>query len=469
MTYKLFLSALIVIFIALQAYFIGKYSSKRYELFKTNSGANFVLGFIIYFLVSLVVFFPFIWLKLSILYFIVIFFIKDGFQILFLFARRDVFKKEDFKKKDLFHIMFSIVSMIGISLSFNMGFEKIIHMKSGVQTNNFQSWFLFKEIISEFSNLEMKDVLRLITTPLAALLMFNVVSSFIYAFTRKDRFIDMVIALFMTVGLILLFNFGYRVESIIGVFLLLFAVQIGIKIIQTSRRRYSLIFGLIIVVLWFFNPNLILAEVSLAFAISMLYTFLKKRKPSIFAVQLIVPTFMMSTLFLYPISSIGATILLVLSFMTYAFIIYSGRIERMEKLNDVIIRTRIIWPSLLLFILLLAGSILILQSSSFTYKDLGKPLVYSFNNLTFKTVQYYVYFLFILIIIPTSVYIVVKKKTTGYKIGILLSALVLTFSYTPFLKQIISSTFLKDGFDYLMVLSVAPVLLSIPILIRKSS
>ena len=139
MIYKLFISALILIFITLQVYFIGKYSSQRHKLFKTNNGASFVLGFIIYFLVSFIVFFPFIVLKVSILYFVVIFFIKDGFQILFLFARRDKFKRENFKKQNFYYVGFSIISMIVITLSFNLGFEKIINLKEDVQGNLFQS------------------------------------------------------------------------------------------------------------------------------------------------------------------------------------------------------------------------------------------------------------------------------------------------------------------------------------------
>lgn len=467
MTYKLLISILIVMFITLQIYFIGKYSSKRHELFKTNGGANFVMGFIIYFLVSLIVFFPFIWLKLSILYFVVIFFIKDGFQILFLIARRDVFVKDDFKKQDLFHVLFSIISMLIISLSFNMGFSKIIHMKEGIQRNNFQSWFLFKQIIVEFGNLDIKDVLNLVTTPLASLLIFNVVYSFIYAFSKKDLLIDIAISLFTTIILILLFNFGYRLESIIGVFLLLFAVQIGIKIIQTSRRRYSFIFGLIIVVLWFFNPDLFIAEISLALIISIIYTFLQKKKPSIFTVQLIAPIFMVSTLFVYPFSGIGAAFLLATSLIAYGLIIYSGRIERMEKLNQIIIKTRIIWPSLLLFIIIFTGMIYILESDSFTYKDLGNPLVYNFENPIFNNIQYYLYFIFAILIVVISIYLVIQKKANGCKIGILISAFVLIFSYTPFVKAIISKTIFEEGFKYLMFTSVAPSILSIPILIRK--
>ena len=467
MTYKIFISTLIVIFIALQAYFMGKYSSKRHQLFKTNSGANFIMGFIIYFLVSLIVFFPFVWLKLSILYFVVIFFIKDGFQILFLIARRDVFKKSNFKKQDLFHIIFSILSMLIITISFNMGFSKIILMREGVQTNTFQSWFLFKEIISEFSNMDIKDVLNLITTPLAALIMFNVVYSFIYSFTKKDRLIDAVTSLLFTIILILLFNFGLRIESNIGVFLLLFAVQMGIKIIQTSRRRYSFIFGLIVFSLWFFNPDLFLAETSLAFMISIIYSLLKKRKPSIFAVQLLLPLFMMSTLFLYQISGTGAAILLVLSLVAYALIIYSGRVERMHKLNEMIIKTRIIWPTMVLVVLTLTGMILIFGSDTFTYKDIGNILVNDFQNITFDTIQYYSYFVFAIGIVSLSIYLVIKKKVEGYKIGILISAFILIFSYTPFMKEIVYGTFLEHGFNYLMLTSVAPAILSIPIFMRK--
>ncbi|NQZ65625.1 MAG: hypothetical protein HRT99_00205 [Mycoplasmatales bacterium] len=459
---------IITLFISVEIFFIGKYISKTNKLFEDNEYGSFVVGAVTYFFVTFLTFFFFIWVKPSNVYFAVILLIKELFQITFLFLKRETFFGMKINWK---HIILSIFSMITIPLIFNYGFYEIIPNKALSQTNDFQSWFIYKDAIEKFSQINEEIVSKWILSMIASITIFNIVASFVYRFSKRKNFIDGIISYLATIGLILLFGLGIRIEYIIGSFLILFAIQLSVNIIMKSRRRYAIMFGFTVIASWFFNPSLFLVNLVLSISTSLIYTFLKKPKASLFWVQLISPSIILSSLWLYTISNTGALFLVIITVISYLFMISAGRIELLEKMEKFIYKY--LWAIILIIYLsIFVYSVVIMSTTEnsiknyFLYKN---AIVDSFNNLTWEKIQsYLMYVIEFICLIITVWYIIKAKNITNKRIVVILSLTMFLLGYNFMIRAVIENTKIYDQFSPISISLFMPLILFVPLRFRKS-
>lgn len=467
MIYFSFLVTIVILFISIEIYFIGKYFAISNNIFKNNEAAIFVLGSVIYFVITFFSFFIFIWIKPTIFYFVVILLIKEGIQITFLILRRE---KYIGIKINFTTICISIFSMVTIPFIFNLGFYRIMDVHNSIQINNFQTWFLYKDVISTFTKINLNFINEWAMSSIAVLIIYNTITSFIIQFSKKKSFFDYLISYFLSIGLILIFSFGLSLDSLIGIFLLLFAIQLSINIIMKSRRRYALIFGMVIITLWFFDPKLFLVSSMLSISVALTYTFLKKPKASLFWVQLSSPMLLISALWLYNTSNIGSLILVIISIFSYLFMVSVGRTELLEKIDHIIYKMSWVMPLIIFIGIITTGSILVFTGDNF-HKSLflyDNAIWWSFNNSEWNTFQSYFLYIFELMIISFLIWYLLKnKKFINHRIIIIISTIMIIGGYNFSIKEFVESTMLQEQFNMISIVPFMPITLLGPIMLRR--
>ena len=318
MTQYYFLSIFIALILLLEMYFLGKYFTWKNKIFESNEPASFVLGAVIYFFITFVSFFFFLWIDISVTYFTVIFFIKEIFLIAFLILKREAFRnlKINFKS-----ILFTSITIIIIPITFNNGLSKVLGMEIQSKQNVFQTYILIKEIFANILNTSVVFISRWTMSIISAAIVFNVVSSFIFSMSRRRQWLDNFLSLLFSFILLMTSNFGWSLDSQIGIYLLIFSVQMCSNILMRSRRRYAAIYGLIVIDVWFMDFRLFMGVSALGLIVAFIYTINQSPKASLFWVQLISPILIMASLSIYPYSSLVAFIVFILTFITYLFMI----------------------------------------------------------------------------------------------------------------------------------------------------
>ena len=441
--------------------------SKTSDIFKFNESGTIIAGALVYFVITFFVFFVFVWISPSILYFVVIFLIKESIQVIFLILRREVFKD---MKVNWNAIAMTAVAMISFPLIFNFGLSHSLHLQEGTQENDFQTWYVFKNVIAEFTKIDVIYIANWLMGAISSLVIYNVVTSFIVAFSKKKNWFDYLIGLPISFGLIILFNFHYSLDSLIGEFLLIYAVQMSVHIIMKSRRRYAILFGLVDISIWFFDPKLFLGVVTLSLLVSIIYTVMGKNKASLFWVQLISPILLMASLWLYPITVLGALILVIISIALYIFMVGIGRLELLDRLDKFLMKWRLVIP-ITLFISTFISAIVIGITSDMSAKE---ALIYdnaiwsSFDNEIWNEIQSYIYYVAAGILSYVVGYLIVfKSKIINHKVALVISTTFLIFGYSFLMRMLTIDTSIENQFSYLSVIAFAPITLLITIIGRR--
>lgn len=467
MLYSLFLTILIAVFVSIEIYFLGKHLSITSKIYKFNESTSIVIGAILYFVITFFTFFIFVWIQPTILYYVVVFFIKELIQITFLFLRRDVFKgmKVNFKT-----IGSTVVAMVIFPLMFNYGFNSFLKLEDTKQINDFQTWILYQNVLSEFTNVDIEFISKWLIGAISSLVIYNIVASFIMNFSKRKSPWNYILGMFATLGLLLLFNFGQNLNSLVGVFLILFSVQLSVDIIMRSRRRYAIIIGLIDITIWFFDPHIFFAMFILSIATSLIYTYLKKNKASMFWVQLVSPLFLIGSLWVYTFSVWGALFFVIISITLYIFMIGIGRLESLDKFDAVLKKTRIILPlTLIIATIIMAISIAISNNMSkeeiWLFND---PIWESYNNKTWNTIQQYLYYISLLFAASYLMWSFFKKlDNKNIRIIIAIASLLLLIGYVATINVISYNTLLSSHFKYLRATTFMPLTLIGSIFIKK--
>lgn len=461
MAYSIIISMIVLLIILAQMYFMGKYISLKQEIFSNNKYSSFVMGFVAYFFISFVVFFIFIFFKVPIIYFIIFFTIKDVVQITYLIIRRDAFVGVKLKFVD---IAITIVASIGIVFAFNYISPLFETLRFRSQIANFQSWYKFQEIISKITVIDINFIYKWFGAILISFFAYTSIMSFMHHFTKKNYWWLYLVGVAASLLLLFGFTFGLQMESGIGPFIVLFAIQAGINIIVYSRRRYASLYGLITVAAWSFNPELFLVLLLIAFSILVIYTIMQKPKVSLFWVQLMAPLAIVSTFWINDISRpLGLAIMLIAIFL-YLFMVSVGRVKILDKLNELFIKMRFAIPIVIFITIIIITLTLGIVEGEHNSQYIVRNTTYLFDvhgSNIINYIQIGTYSFVIFALLSYIIYVIVmKKKVLRNRLVPMLATIIIIFALNPGFWLIIANTLLETQFKFLSLAILPPILLS---------
>lgn len=461
MVYSAIISMIVLLIILAQMYFIGKYISIKQEMFNNNKYSSFVMGFIVYFVISFGVFFIFIFFKVPIIYFVIFFAIKDVIQITYLMVRREMFFGMKIKVVD---VAITLFVAIGLVFAFNYLTPLFETLRFRSSIANFQSWYKFQEIISKITVIDINFIYKWFGSILISFFAYSSVMSFTHHFAKKNYWWLYIVGAVVSLMILFGFTFGLQMESGIGPFIILFAIQAGLNIIVYSRRRYATMYGLITVAAWSFNPELFLVLLLIAFSILVIYTIMQKPKVSLFWVQLMAPLAIVSTFWINDFSRpLGLAVMLIAIFL-YAFMVSVGRVKVLDKLNDLFIKMRFAIPIAIFITIIIIAITLGLVEGDRDSKYIVQNTTYLFDvhgSDIINYIQIGAYSFTIFALLGYCVYLYVyKKKMVRIRLVPMLAAITITFALNPGFWLVIANTLLEPQFKYLSLVIIPPLLLS---------
>lgn len=456
MTYYIFLTIIFVLVVSTEIYLLGRYISFKYEIFTNNEAASIVLGAIVYFVITFFAFFLFIWIDLSIYYMMAVFFIKETLLIAFLVVRRESIVQSKIKWSNL---LFTIISMLILPTIYGLILNNKLNLKTNTSTNTFQTWFTLKQVLMQTLSFNMKEINEGIIAGISSLVIYNCVASMVIQFSKKKNIIDYTLSLVLTVALTILFSFGWTLDAMISIFLLLYAMLLSSRIISRSRRRYAAAMGILDVAMWSINPKMFFALIILAILTGIIYTLLNKDKASLFWVQLLSPLSIVGSLWISEVSVAGAVILAIFATGVYGFMINVGRLDFLDRINLFMSKYRFFVPALYLVSILIPAFIKwftndIPVKDAFLFDD---AIFESFGNSSWNLVQSYLYYavgaVLILLIIR---YIYKKKLFINYRIIIIIVSIILLLGYTFIIYIATFNSVWAEQFKYIRAIAFLP-------------
>ena len=363
------------------------------------------------------------------------------------------------------------MAMLTIPFIFNYSLNDQLNLKDLSINNDFQTYGTFAEAISKLTSINIIFFLKWGLSLLSAAIIFNIINAIINEFTKGKGWLEGSISLVTTFGMISLFHFGIKLEYMVGTFLVLFGAFLGLLTILRSRRRYAILYGLVNISIWMFEPKLFLAMLVLSLIIVISYIILGKNKPTLFVVQFISPSLIVSALWLYPFSTLGALSLVILGVLLYAFMVSSGRVHILDKFDRFITKNRYILSAIIFTIIILSAIIygVVNEHSAKSIMLYDSALWSTFNSNVFNDIQKWLYYsiiIFILLITVYNVYIS-KALTTRITILILISASII-IGYSPIVRILTINSILGDQFEFLKMISIAPITISLPIILSRT-
>lgn len=439
-------------------YFIGKYVSITQGIFGNKTFASFSLGAALYIFGTLIIFLPFATLSLSKIYFAVIIVIKDFFTIVFLITRREKFVGMKF---NLNAIIFMVCAAVILPLFFEYVIPYIYKPEELPIKNDYQIWNkFFIPAFTDLTRFKEAEVRRYLFAPLSSVVIFSSVSSLFLNFYNRDRTRGYVISFIITIAFVILFNFKVHVYDMMGQALLLFAFLVSYNLVMFSRRRYGAIFGMLTAALWSLAPQLFWATLILAFATSITYSYLRKPKAALFALQLLVPLMVVSSLWVADISKGLALTLAIIGGILYALIFVFNRFRILEDNKKWANIFNISWP-----IIVITTMLILALAYGFTRSDIDEKVLFNQNVLFDKfnndyvlgliqNVMYYVLFLFLLMY--TIVLALRKERILKLKLAIILVFFAFLFGYNPAFQAILLARGWEKEFEFIRLAATAP-------------
>ena len=323
-------------------YSLGHLTSIKNELFMNNSFAEWVIGTVTYFAITFLVFFPFIILKVSLSYFVVIFFIKELLiWMVLIYMREGLFDR--FNVRDTLWI---VLGGVVIVLVYNLRITEFSHVKYAIHPDKkFYSWGKYEEVLQKFSKIPMKDIKEWVVSFIVGSPIYATIAALFTNFIRSNGYLERTISLVVIILMILVMGFGVALSDSLGVFLIGFLMMLGIRLILYSRRRYGALFGVVTFVIWSMSPDLLLTISVVAIIVIVIYTYRVRPKPSLFFIQLMMPLVMIISLEFYSYSAIPSLVLFFLSLLSYMLILTAKNNSVMERLNVFLLKYKVIIPT----------------------------------------------------------------------------------------------------------------------------
>ena len=328
-------------------YSLGHLLSMKNELFLNNSFAEWVVGAVAYFAITFLAFFPFIIIKVSVSYFVVIFFIKELLVwTVLIYWREDLLKGINIKDT-----IWIIMAGVTIVLVYNLGITKLRHVAFATHPHKkFFSWKIYEEVLQKFTGVKMLQVKEWMVSFIVGSTIYASVAAIFSNFIRSNGYLERITSLIVVILVLLVMGFGVTLSDSLGVFLISFLMLLGIRLIIYSRRRYGALFGVVTFVTWSMSPDLLATITVVAIIIIVIYTYRVRPKPSLFFVQLMMPLIMIISLEFYSFNAALSLILFFLSLGMYGWILTAKNNPVMERLNIFLLKYKVIIPTVTFFV-----------------------------------------------------------------------------------------------------------------------
>ncbi|WKX02414.1 hypothetical protein [Candidatus Mycoplasma mahonii] len=462
------LTIIIIPIIITSMFLIGSYVSKSQDIFKGNDFASFVLGSIIYFIITFAIFIPFLWTINNELYYIIIFFIKEAFLYLILGLKWEKGTLTTAQAKKLIMVVF--VGVL-ITIIYNYGVVKAIGTHNEITPKYFETWHKFKMVMTRFLVLGTDYSSNWFFPILVSSIGYASVASFISEFYRMKNYLIIISSFVSTLLVTLFFSIGLNLSEMLGIFLILFVIASAVRLINLSRRRYGVVFGLSIIGIFSIQSSLIAVLFMIALSTMITYTFLKKPKNSLFLVQLFAPILIVESLTLYGYSKILSITIFVLTISAYVFMVSIGRAKLMNRINTFLEMTRIYTP-IIIFLTIFSAAISVFfvnayDSSIFTIYE---SFVYTrFTNSFIEYMfQLTIYYSSIVVLIGFLIHSYIKKKKLSNYILLILFVLIITIIvYNPITNILFEELNYQEEFSLMKTSVFMPIFALAPLLIIK--
>ncbi len=442
---------------------LGKYISKSQEIFINNKAGSFMTGAIVYLFVTFVVLFPFMWTNLGITYFIIIFMIKEALLYIFLITNME-FK---INWKTLRWLGTLIVTSILITVIYNLGITKYVSINTSPnQIGNFLSWDKMESIFESFFKMSSSYAKNWFMTMIVSGIAYATIVAFIKDLVNWRGFWIEFSAFIILIVVLSLFTFGISLYALLGIFIVVFMILLSIRLVDTSRRRYGVLYGLSTITLYSATPHLLIAVLFLSLATMSIYTILKKPKNSLFWVQLFAPAGIVGALSIYDYSEILAFVTFGIALFAYAFVLAAGRAKFMNKINMLFEKARFIIPIVVVLIFVFVSTaIYITTGAKFDFKTMFPSIVYSTftNSFAENLVQEILYYSLLAIgLIYIGVIWYKREKITTVRMVMIIGLATVLFIYNPISKVIFDASSSTPSFTYMKSIIFIPLIIMIP-------
>lgn len=447
---------------------LGHFVSIKNEVFLNNYFAKWIIGVVSYLVIMFIVALPLLLMPTApnVVWFVVLFFVKDGILLLFLFYQRQLI----FKNINYVDTAWIIVGGIIFSVFFAYVISTT-HKTAFVDTNSFSAWNSYLKTLNWFGEkLNNPIVVRKIVAGfIVGTIGYSVIASIFVNAIRGNGVVERIVSVPLSILLIYLFNFGVPIEYQIGSLLLFFLIIVGIRLILYSRRRYGALFGILSFIIWSTNHFLLIAIVAIALTTIIVYTYRVRPKPSLFFVQLIAPLLMMTSLQLYSENSIDsqmgilAFVLFFLSGATYIYIITARNKTIIERFDNFLLKYRILVPAALMLIVLSGMILVIFEANTYDWgklETITQPLLSVDIISTQQWIQPTIFYGILVSVGALITYwVIAKKQFDIIKMFLVFILLTILLLYNPIMEKGMSwtSTF-YPGYAYLKLL-ILPILM----------
>ncbi len=463
MVYNTLLTILAIPLIFSSMLLLGKYISKSQEIFINNKAGSFMTGAVVYLFITFVVLFPFMWTSLGVVYFIIIFMIKEVILYIFLITRGG-FKTN---WKTIRWLLTILVASIIITVIYNLGISTFLHKSNPhITSANFSSWNKMSQIFSQFFKMGTSYTMNWFMTIIVSGIAFTSVVAFIKELVNWRGFWIEAIGFLLTLVIITMFSFGVSLFHLVGVFIIIFMIILSIRLVDTSRRRYGVLYGLSTIALYSSTDHLLLAVLFLSFVTMTIYTILRKPKSTLFWIQLFTPAAIVGSLTLYSFSAVLAIVIFSIAVISYILILAVSRTRLTKKIDWFFEKTRYIMPSVVIVAFIATSTTLyLLTKSQFSPNSLMPSFVYSTFTAGFveNIVQEVIYYILLFLGLLYVIYMLVKKqKLMGVRIILLFGIIILMVIYNPLTKVIFDSTGAVWSYSLFKTIAFVPLILMIP-------
>lgn len=466
MAYSIIFMITLLITTCAEFFFIGRYILSKYKMFQQNVFTAVSLSVVVYFFITFISLFVFIWINVPLIYIVIIFGIKEALQFVFFFVNRDIiFKKIDFKKGAMALIGVAIVGLMS-----HYVFEKVLDVSPSQYGDKFELIGLLKDALTNVLAVKAEYVYDILFNGLVSFIGYVVTLSIITTFSKRQKLLDFIFAALGTLIISICFNFGSTLSTMSGIYMLLLSFLFAYHVIMYYRRRYGVFIGMNSFVVWTLESKLFVAMVVVSIATLIIYGWLRKPKISLFAVQLISPLIVIGTFLLYESSPIIASFLIAFTAIGYGLIVGVGNSKFLDSINNIFVKLKYVFPALLA-ITTLATGITIGVTQHVDWKDLAlyKSAIFdSYGNKDYDLAQQIFLYLLEGILIFTLIrFAVTKIKAINMRILVILTSMILIIGYNPFINIILHEIAGGEQFKYIRVVIFAPLMLATVVQARK--
>lgn len=459
---KILITIPIILLLTFEMIALGKRITKSNIGFIRNEMAVFALGFVTYIVITAFIFFPFIWIRINLLYFVIIFIAKDIILIFILISNTTwgtIIKSFDYKTL----ISFLVSSVILVLIYHFVNAKEYSPMKVDYSaSSNFfgWNWYYFKEVLARISYSSVQWVSDWILSFISSMMIYASLGAFMRKYMHLSYIAEFISTLGLSVIIVLFFHSNKHIVELVGIFVAFFSIFIIMNMIEHSRRRFGAMFGIAFVVAWLIDPQTLFVLGAISFTASLLYIYYKKPMVPLFVTLLSIPLIFAASVLLMDFWVGLPIIISVVLLSIYFAVLINSRYVLFDKIHEWSLRN-----SSYLFITYALAFLGVSISFIFIFKiDIFDLLVRSISlfpngsnsQIIIGAVLYYL--MVALVVVVLTLFYIYKVKIVRIKLAFIFISLILAIFFNPLMYAITLPSLLEQGFEYLKFIIYLPLI-----------